>query len=143
MAGPFVQGADAAITVYGIQYWFREMGLTVTIGERVIPVLELPDGFRIDDVFDAEMTFTAYHGSSTGQGKIQDLITAAINRVAPSALAWTDKAATPVSFLPTVFFTKFPVSTWRIARVDTGARESRDPLVASVTLRPKYAVYVP
>lgn len=143
MPAPFVEGSECSLSFFGITYWFREMSLSLDIGDRVIPVLDLPDGFRIDDVFDAGIDFTAYHGSSNGQGKIQDLIGFAINRVAPDAFSWLSKDAVPVSFLPTVFFTKFPKSTWRIASVKTGAAAAKDPLVATVTIKPKYAVYVP
>lgn len=143
MPAPFVEGSECAISFFNIEHWFREMNLNIDIGDRVIPVLEIPDGFRIDDIFDASIDFVAYHGTETGQGTIQDLITHAINRVAPDDFSWLTTDVVPVSFLPAAFFGKFPKSTWRISSIRTGAAGAREQLVATVTIKPKYAIYVP
>lgn len=143
MPAPFVEGAETAVTVYDVDHFFQNFSLSLTFGDRVVPVLEIPDGFRIDDVSDAEITCVAYIGSETGQASITSLVDAAINREAPAALAWTDTAATPVSMLPASFWAKYPLNTWRITAFSTGAQGAKEQITINMTLKPKYAAYTP
>jgi hypothetical protein len=55
---------------------------------------------------------------------------------APSALSWTDDAATPVSKLPANFFDYFPLSKWRVDKVDTGSGGPTDVNKWTATISP-------
>lgn len=70
---------------------------------------------------DASMTITGQDSENTSALSAAEAMDLVLSKAAPSSLSWTDKATTPVSKLPTNFWTLFPLSKWRADSVESGS----------------------
>ena len=72
-------------------------------------------------VLSCEINLKGWEDSTTGGLEFVDLATLVLSGAAPSAFTWTDTAGTPVSRLPTNFFTLFPLSSMRVDDISGGS----------------------
>lgn len=85
---------------------------------------------------DASIEIEFADSDDSGGGSFKSIGDIHLAGTAPSALSFTDTATTPASRLPTNFFTKYPLSGWRIDDVDTESAGPGDVAITRATLSP-------
>jgi hypothetical protein len=120
-------GEDVAITFDAGTGHFQSIDIHIFKSKWNAPSSDSDVEQRGSGRMDADITLKGWDSEGTGGLTFADLGNLVLSGAAPSAFTWTDKAETPVSRLPTDFFTKFPLAKMRVDDVSGGSADANKP----------------
>lgn len=126
-------GDDFAFDINGVTHNLKTVQFVITSNTADIAPLDTKPKKKIRS-HSVKITATGYQSTATGGGTFADLATDQLAETAPTAMSWTDTAGTPVSQLPTTFFTEFPLSEMRIVNTTGGPGTFMEPTEWSVEI---------
>lgn len=140
MAHDRYTGKEGRITFDAGVGHFRSIAIDGTNEYANEPSSDSGYAFRVLASRDARITIEGYDSDATGALSFADVEALRLSQAAPSALAWTDDAGTPVTRLPANYFsTHFPLAGWRIESCSGGGGGQGDVSTWTAVLTPRHA----